>query len=134
MTTASGQISGATPVIDAVELTRDFAGAHGISGHDLSRLCVIVEDLIANLYEHGGVEPDEIVEMSLCAEPNHVRMVVTDPGRPFDPRLARKGRRRPSRGGGAGIDIVRRWASDIDYGPKDGRNRLQLLVRLRGEG
>ena len=126
-------ISGATPVTNAIEVARDFALANGVVGHDLSRLCVIVEELIANLYEHGGVGPEEIVELSLARESDGVRIIVIDPGRPFDPRMARSGRPRPSRGGGAGIDIVRQWVSRIDYGVTDGCNRLELLVPLRGE-
>ncbi len=128
------QISGATPVTNALAAVRDFALANGVEGQDLSRLCVIVEELIANLYEHGGVGPEEIVELSLAPESDGVRIIVTDPGRPFDPRLAKSGKRRPSRGGGAGIDIVRQWVSQIDYEFEDGRNCLQLLVPLRREG
>ena len=126
-------ISGATPVTNAIEAARDFALANGIVGHDLSRLCVIVEELITNLYEHGGVGPEEIVALSLAPESDGVRIILTDPGLPFDPRMAKSGKRRPSRGGGAGIDIIRHWVSRIDYGVADGRNRLELLVPLRGE-
>lgn len=128
------RISGANPVTDAAHATRAFAVENRIVGGDLSRLCVIVEEVFANLTEHGGVGPDDFVDLSLSTGPDGVRIVIIDPGRPFDPRVARPGQRRPDRGGGAGIDIVRSWASHIDYRSSAGRNRLALLVPLRGDG
>ena len=85
------QISGATPVTNAIEVAREFALANGVVEHDLSRLCVIVEELMANLYEHGGVGPEDIVELSLARESDGVRIIVIDPGPPFDPRMAIQG-------------------------------------------
>ena len=128
------RISGGNPVTDAADATRAFAVENGIAGGDLSRLCVIVEELFANLTEHGGVGPDDFVDLALSTDSNGVRIVIVDPGRPFDPRVARPGHRRPDRGGGAGIDIVRSWATHIDYRSFAGRNRLALLIPLRGEG
>ncbi len=127
------RIAGATPVTDAANVARDFAVANEISGSDLSRLCVIIEELFANLYEHGGVTHDELVEMSLSTGADGVRIIVVDPGRPFDPRDAKSSKRRSERGGGAGIDIVRSWASHVDYRTSEGRNRLELLFPLRGD-
>lgn len=133
MGTTLAHISGAAPVTNAAKVARDFAVANGITGDDLSRLCVIVEELFANLYEHGGVGPDELVDLSLSRASDGVQIIVIDPGRPFDPRVARSGKRQSSRGGGAGIDIVREWASQIDYGVTDGRNCLELVVPLRAD-
>ena len=127
-------ISGPTPVTDAVGVARAFAVERGIEGNDLSRLCVIVEEVFANIYEHGGVGPDESVEMILSTSANGVRVVIVDPGRPFDPRDASLGRPPPERGGGAGIEIMRQWASEIDYADEDGTNRLELLIPLRDGG
>ena len=128
------QISGTAPVADAANAAREFAIENDIRGNDLSRLCVIVEELIANIYEHGGVGPDDCVEMSLSTGPDEVRLKVIDPGRPFDPRRAKSSERRPARGGGAGIDIVRNWASHIDYRVSNGRNYLELRIPLGSDG
>lgn len=134
MGTTLVQISGATPVIDATNAARDFAVMVGIVGGDLSRLCVIVEELFANLYEHGGVTHDDLVEMTLSTGPGGVRIIVTDPGRPFDPRKAKSSKRRPARGGGAGINIVRSWASHVDYRVSEGRNCLEVVIPQMGPG
>lgn len=126
------RIGGATPVSDAADAARDFAAGHAIAGDDLSRLCVVVEEVFANLVEHGGVGPDQGVALTLSLDPHGVRLVMVDPGRPFDPRQAPTGGPRPTRGGGAGIDIVRRWATIVDYRISNGLNQLELLVPLRG--
>lgn len=128
------RISGANCVTDAADAMRAFAVENRIAGRDLSRLCVIVEELFANLTEHGGVRPEDFVDLALSSDSNGVRLVIVDSGRPFDPRLARSGKRRPDRGGGAGIDIVRSWATHIDYRSFAGRNRLALLIPLSGDG
>ncbi|MES2903863.1 MAG: ATP-binding protein [Pseudomonadota bacterium] len=128
------RIGGATPVSDAADTTRAFAIKNRIVGADLSRLCVIVEEIFANLIEHGGVGPYDMVDLSLSSDPDGVRIVIVDPGQPFDPRSVRPAHRLPDRGGGAGINIVHAWASHIDYRPSAGRNQLTLLIPLRGDG
>lgn len=85
---------------DAASATRAFAAANGISGDDLSRLCVVVEEWVANLYEHGGVAPDKTVEITLANDPKGVRILILDPGRAFDPRKDEPGKGLPERGGG----------------------------------
>lgn len=127
-------ISGAKPVTDATNAARDFAVENEVTGSDLFRLCVIVEELFANLYEHGGVAHDGLVEMSLSTGPDGVRIIIIDSGRPFDPRDAKSAKRRPARGGGAGINIVRSWASHVDYRVSNGRNHLEVVIPFRIDG
>lgn len=127
-------IRGTTPVTDATNAARDFAVEKEVARGDLSRLCVIVEELFANLYEHGGVAPDDLVEMSLSTGPDGMRIIVIDTGRPFDPRNAKPRMRRRTRGGGAGINIVRSWASHVDYRVSNGRNCLEVLIPFHIEG
>lgn len=132
--TKNVRIGGATSVSDAADAMRAFAIENCVVGADLSRLCVIVEEIFANLIEHGGVGPDDMVDLSLSTDPDGVRIAIVDPGQPFDPRSVSPAHRHPDRGGGAGINIVRSWASHIDYRPSAGRNHLTLLIPLRGDG
>jgi len=61
------RLSGPTAVHDATAAARDFAEAGGLDEADASRLAVVVEELVTNLYDHGGLgEEDEFfVELSL---------------------------------------------------------------------
>jgi len=99
----------------------------------VSRLCVILEELVTNLYEHGSVSRSDGVALTLSTIPGAIRIVLADPGEPFDPRTARSTKRRPARGGGAGINIVRAWTRFIDYNVRPGRNRLELLMPIHND-
>ena len=86
--------------------------------------------MVTNLYDHGGLTEIDEVELSLRSERDGIRIVIADPGKPFDPRSAPTKRQRPERGGGVGIDIVRSWAQIVDYDVTPEGNRLELLLPL----
>jgi serine/threonine-protein kinase RsbW len=117
-------------VVEATTAAREFAVEQGMARDDGSRLCVIVEELVANLHEHGGLSSNDAISLLLVRVPEGLTIVLSDPGRPFDPRTATSNRPRPDRGGGAGIEIVRAWTKFVDYGVQPGRNRLELLMPI----
>ena len=116
----------------AVAASRDFAERHGLARDDSVRLCIVLEELVTNIFEHGGVPVGEDAELLLEAEVDGIRILLTDGGAPFDPRTAPPEPVHKERGGGAGIQIVRNWADIVDYRRVDGRNQLELKLRLRG--
>lgn len=99
------------------------------SGHG-ARLAIIVEELVYNLVEHGGIGDDGLIELVLTHERGVVGIALSDSGVAFDLRDAGSERETPERGGGAGIDLVRAWAEIVDYGSVAGRNRLLLKMWL----
>jgi anti-sigma regulatory factor (Ser/Thr protein kinase) len=127
----SAILEGEAGLRSAIDLSRCFGKSNQLSDDDCFRLCIIVEELAANLLDHGGagLEPAQLV---LAREPGAVRLVLTDSGRPFDPRTAPARPARRKRGGGAGLAIVRRWAEILAYSSADGRNRLELIIPLGG--
>jgi serine/threonine-protein kinase RsbW len=124
-------VTGAGAVGDAVSAARTFAVLQGIGDSDVSRLCVVVEELVANLYEHGGVARGDSVDLSLSRAPGGITIVLADPGQPFDPRTAPPSKPRPDRGGGAGINMVRAWTRLVDYSAQPNGNRLELLMPVQ---
>lgn len=124
------RLRGPAAVSEASAAARVFAEAQWLSEDETARLCIVIEELVANLYDHGGVAADEEVALSLISEDRAIRLVLVDPGTPFDPRSAARGGPSPDRGGGAGIDIVRAWAVLVDYSRIEGGNRLELLLPL----
>ena len=124
------QLQGSKAVRDALGAARMFGEAQPLSEDQLARLCIIIEELIANLYDHGGLTEGDKVEMSLRREPDGIRIIIADPGKPFDPRSAPPRRERPERGGGVGIDIIRSWAQFVDYSATHGGNRLELMLPI----
>lgn len=120
--------------VDAVHRTVSGAQAFskdcGLQEEPAARLAIIVEELVFNLVEHGGVGEQGVIELVLTHQDGVISIALSDTGMAFDLRDARSGEAIPERGGGAGIDLVRAWADIVDYGSQGGRNRLILKMRL----
>lgn len=122
--------NGADAVHRMVEATLRFIDRHKLAAGNAARLAIVVEELVTNLVEHGGIGEDGLVELALERKAGLVRIVLSDTGPAFDPREAGANEEIPERGGGAGIDLVRAWTEIVDYGPHAGRNRLRLDMPL----
>jgi serine/threonine-protein kinase RsbW len=114
-----------------VELVRGFAGQHRLVDTDGARLAIIVEELVFNLFDHGGVTEGDMIELALTLTDAGVVLALADPGQAYDPRGHRSTQAIPDRGGGAGLALVAAWTMVIDYRSGDGRNRLDLLLPLQ---
>jgi serine/threonine-protein kinase RsbW len=125
------QLGGHDVVSQASQAAREFAETQGLSSDDSARICVVIEELIANLIDHGGLTEQDTVELSLGNEAEGIRVVIADHGKPFDPWSAPPNHEQPERGGGVGIEIVRAWAIFIDYAVTAEGNRLELLLPRR---
>ena len=102
--------------------------ALALPADDAARLSILVEELLANIVEHGGLAADGTIRLSVHREERGLRLVLRDSGQPFDPRDASLDADVPERGGGAGLDIVRRWAAILSYRPGPPLNRLELRI------
>ena len=125
------RLSGPTAVHDATVAARQFAESAEIDERDASRLAVVVEELVINLYEHGGLATEDQFELELSVTDDAISLLLLAPGDEFDPGRAQQDSGIPERGGGAGLKLVRAWAERIDYQRKDGRNRLAVLLPRR---
>jgi anti-sigma regulatory factor (Ser/Thr protein kinase) len=123
-------LSGPTAVHDATAAAREFAESGMVEESDVSRLVVVVEELITNLYDHAGLGSEDQISLDLSLTEVDLKLVITDSGRPFDPGSADNGDL-PQRGGGAGLKLVRAWASQIRYQSAQGRNRLVVHLPVR---
>lgn len=126
----SCRLKGAGAVSQASIAARVFGEAQWLSEDETARLCIVIEELLANLYDHGGVTGEDEVRLELESEPDGLRIVIVDPGKPFDPRQPLIRSDSPERGGGAGIDIVRAWAQLVSYEATPEGNRLELVLPI----
>ena len=124
-------LSGPAAVREATEAARLFAESAAIDPDDVSRVVIVVEELVANLYDHGGLQSGDEFAIQISLTDTEVTVVLFDPGRPFDPRVARLDEETPQRGGGAGLKLVRIWASHLDYEAGEDLNRLTLRLPRR---
>lgn len=122
-------MSGPTALGDAVAATRRYASEQRLAPRDEARLCIIIEELITNLIEHGdGAEQPIAIDLARVGPA--ITVVLEDGGPPFDPRNPPDPIDIPPRGGGAGLRLVRAWSQVVGYEIAGGRNRLELSVPL----
>ena len=126
-------MAGPTALGDAIASTRRFGLELELKARDLARLCIVVEELITNLCEHGVCETEREITLELFRHPCGLNLVFEDNGAPFDPRTASAPDDLPHRGGGAGLRLVRAWSEIVGYESGDDGNRLELLLNLSGE-
>ena len=117
-------------IAQAAAAARDFGDVQLLNDDELARLCIVVEELVANLYDHGGLTEADTVELGLARDPAGIRVSISDPGAPFHPWSVLLSAEEPDRGGGAGIAIVRSWAEFISYRTADDGNRLEFLLPI----
>jgi serine/threonine-protein kinase RsbW len=113
-----------------VESAHAFSEACGLETGHAARLAIIIEELVYNLVDHGGIGEDGLIELVLTHDEGVVGIALSDSGTTFDLRDAETDEAIPDRGGGAGIDLVRAWADIVEYGSDAGRNRLLLKMWL----
>ena len=129
----SFRLSGAKATVEAARAARSFSESQWLGDDEMARLCIVVEELVANLYDHGGLTERDVVELEFMVEADGIRVCIVDPGTAFDPWKAPRKADSLDRGGGVGIDIVRAWASFISYSPSPEGNRLEFLLPMHWE-
>lgn len=127
---SKADVAGSTALADAVSVTRRFAVDHGLGTRDRAHLCIIVEELVANLLEHGRNGAERQIGVELSRRPSMIVLAIEDDGAAFDPRNAPNSTGAAARGGGAGLRLVSAWSQIVDYRSADGRNRLELEMPL----
>jgi anti-sigma regulatory factor (Ser/Thr protein kinase) len=124
-------VSGPYAIRQAANAARGFGEAQQLADDQLARLCIVVEELVANLYDHGGLAEQDDVQLSLAYDPGGIRIAIIDPGTPFDPWSGNDAVDDAKRRGGAGLNLIRAWTARIDYRSSEEGNRLELLLRFR---
>jgi len=123
-------LTGPDAIHAATRCARDFASLHDIGEAAAARLAIAVEELVTNLYEHGRLGAGDAIELALSRSSDAVILTIIDQGTPFDPRSATQPDSVPDRGGGAGLALVRAWASESDYEVGEKGNRLTISLPL----
>ena len=122
-------------VAEAMALVESFCGQHKLTPRDRIALLLIVDELIANTLMHGRSAPAARIKLRLEKQADHVLIVYSDQGIPFDPlhdlpvdhtertlveRLI----------GGIGWRLIRSYCQSIEYSRSNGENRVALVRRL----
>jgi anti-sigma regulatory factor (Ser/Thr protein kinase) len=123
-------LRGPSAVAGAIAAARAFGERAGFADAQLARLAILVEELVINLYDHGELGLDGVLDLEMASVGRDVKLILIAPGREFDPRAKRSRVGNHSQGAGAGLKLVSAWSSRIDHRYVEGRNRLELLVPI----
>lgn len=119
---------------DAVTQVLAVLDALGLAARDRNRLAILIEELLANLFEHAQLGSAATLLLRVQRQAEHVLIVLEDSGLPFDPLAAPTDAPVPERGGGAGLALVRAWADSLSYQAGASVNRLELRYSLAASG
>ena len=115
--------------------TADFALKAGLSDKDLFALQIIVEELVTNVIDYGGVPAGEhAVRADLSAEGGELLIRLTDRGTEYNPLLREDpdttlpAEQRPI--GGLGVHFCKKLTEAQEYERRDGCNVLTLRKKL----
>lgn len=115
--------------------TADFAAAAGLSDKDLFALQIVVEELVTNVIDYGGVPPGErAATVELTLENGVLTMVLSDCGREYNPLLREDpdttlpAEKRPI--GGLGVHFCKKLTDTQSYTRVDGKNVLVLTKKV----
>jgi anti-sigma regulatory factor (Ser/Thr protein kinase) len=125
------RLSGPTAVHDAVVAAGDFAKRAGLDGANSSRLAIVVEELVINLYDHGDLQPDDGFELALSSDGTELRFALTARGQEFDPWAPVPQRQSSAAGAGAGLKLAKAWSSRFEHEYAGGHNRLALTLPIQ---
>jgi len=115
--------------------TADFAAKAGLSDKDLFALQIVVEELVTNVIDYGGVPAGEhAVRVELSAESGELLIHLVDRGKEYnplsreDPDVTLPAEQRPI--GGLGVHFCKKLTDAQEYERRGGRNILTLRRKL----
>lgn len=126
------------PVIDDVRVASAWLDKvcteRGVSALDVLRLDMCLNEVLANVIFHGGVEAaQDSVDLALKITHGEAELLITDAGAEFNPLEADE---KPfpdsleeATPGGLGIVMMKGYLDGLDYEYREGRNHLKLIVR-----
>ena len=135
MTASADFISDRAELEKLEGFTADFALKAGLSDKDLFALQIIVEELVTNVIDYGGVPAGEhAVRADLSAEGGELLIRLTDRGTEYNPLLREDpdttlpAEQRPI--GGLGVHFCKKLTDAQEYERREGCNVLTLRKKL----
>jgi anti-sigma regulatory factor (Ser/Thr protein kinase) len=135
VTSSADFISDRTELEKLESFTADFALKAGLSDKDLFALQIVVEELVTNVIDYGGVPAGEhAVRVDLSADNGELLIRIADRGKEYnpllreDPDVTLPAEQRPI--GGLGVHFCKKLTDAQSYERRDGCNVLTLRKKL----
>ena len=136
MTSSADFVSDRTELEKLEGFTADFALKAGLSDKDLFSLQIVVEELVTNVIDYGGVPAGEhAVRVDLSMDNGELLIRIADRGKEYnpllreDPDVTLPAEQRPI--GGLGVHFCKKLTDAQSYERRDGCNVLTLRKKLK---
>ncbi|MBT9588238.1 SpoIIE family protein phosphatase [bacterium] len=112
------------------ERLRQTLGEAGCSQEAIHDLELATEELLANTISYGYEEGQQaLIDVSIWADPQQVKILLSDTGKEFDPLQADE--RPDDKVGGWGIPLIHHLMDEFHYQRVNNSNQVSLLRRER---
>ena len=135
MTSSADFVSDRAELEKLEGFTADFALKAGLSDKDLFALQIVVEELVTNVIDYGGVPAGEhAVRVDLSMDNGELLIRIADRGKEYnpllreDPDVTLPAEQRPI--GGLGVHFCKKLTDAQSYERRDGCNVLTLRKKL----
>ena len=135
MTSSADFVSDRAELEKLEGFTVDFALKAGLSDKDLFALQIVVEELVTNVIDYGGVPAGEhAVRVDLSMDNGELLIRIADRGKEYnpllreDPDVTLPAEQRPI--GGLGVHFCKKLTDAQSYERRDGCNVLTLRKKL----
>ncbi len=135
MTSSADFVSDRAELEKLEGFTADFALKAGLSDKDLFALQIVVEELVTNVIDYGGVPAGEhAVRVDLSTDNGELLIRIADRGKEYnpllreDPDVTLPAEQRPI--GGLGVHFCKKLTDAQSYERRDGCNVLTLRKKL----
>jgi serine/threonine-protein kinase RsbW len=121
-----------------VEALEAYADRMGLPTETAYQVTLVLDELVTNIVSYG-IDPGETrpITVSLSYTGGVLEIVLSDPGKPFDPRSVPPPDTEASlddrRIGGLGVHIARSFMDSLDWRHDGGRNHLTLVKRVAAD-
>ncbi|MCA8999428.1 MAG: ATP-binding protein [Planctomycetaceae bacterium] len=127
--TISAQLESLTRLVDFLG---KFSAHENLSREVTDRLQLVVEELFVNVVHHS--QKANWVQLEVSRSETEVQIVMMEDGEPFDWTNSRNTTMETSLCeisiGGRGLNLVRHYSTQLDYGHSEQGNRIQLRIPI----
>jgi serine/threonine-protein kinase RsbW len=118
-------------------MLEEFCQANGLSEDDMFNVRLVLDEAVINVIVHGYEDAAEhLINVSLRVADDVLSIHIDDDGVPYNPLDAPLPRFdlpiEQRRIGGLGVHIMKTLARTVNYHRDDGRNNLDIEMRLGG--
>ncbi len=112
-----------------------FAEPLALPSAAVGRLNLCLDELLTNIIRYGFQQPGHTIALRVTVLPDRLRAELVDDGRPFDPLTQAPdpdldAELEDRAVGGLGVHLVKQLMERVEYGYRDGHNRLTIECAL----